>query len=116
MTSDALRSRSESAFRFIEKRPLLSVVLVPSAPMNELRLWTAGSARITLVNSSCSCAMAPKEMVCGACEMPWITPVSCTGKNPLGTMIYRKIVNTRVARATNNVMVWKRRTNFSVRP
>ena len=23
----------------------------------------------------------------GACEMPWITPVSCTGKNPLGMMM-----------------------------
>ena len=28
--------------------------------------------------------MPSKEMDCDACEMPWITPVSCTGKKPLG--------------------------------
>ena len=29
-------------------------------------------------------AMAAKETDCGASEMPWMTPVSCTGKNPFG--------------------------------
>ena len=29
-------------------------------------------------------AIAANEIVCGASEMPWITPVSCTGKNPFG--------------------------------
>ncbi len=28
--------------------------------------------------------MASKEMLCEACEMPWIMPVSCTGKKPFG--------------------------------
>ena len=42
-------------------------------------------------------AMAGNEMFCGASEMPRITPVSCTGKKPLGTTIYRKSVRTRVA-------------------
>ena len=30
--------------------------------------------------------------VCAATEMPWITPVSCTGKNPFGTMMYSNTV------------------------
>ena len=41
-------------------RPLLSVVLVPSAPMKEERLSTAGSARMTLASSCCFSAMAGK--------------------------------------------------------
>ena len=65
-------------------RPLLSVVLVPSMPMKEERLSTAGSFRITWARACCRSAMAGKEMVCGASEMPRITPVSCTGKKPLG--------------------------------
>jgi hypothetical protein len=32
-------------------------------------------------------AMAGNDTVSGACEMPRITPVSCTGKKPLGTMM-----------------------------
>ena len=65
-------------------RPLLSVVLVPSTPMKDDRLSTAGSFRITLASACWRSAMAGNEMVCGASEMPRITPVSCTGKNPLG--------------------------------
>ena len=32
-------------------------------------------------------AMAAKEIDCGASEMPWMRPVSCTGKKPLGMTI-----------------------------
>ena len=38
MTSLALAPRSASGFRLIRMRPLLSVVLVPSMPMNDDRL------------------------------------------------------------------------------
>jgi hypothetical protein len=31
--------------------------------------------------------MAFEPIAGGACEMPWMTPVSCTGKNPLGMMM-----------------------------
>ena len=68
-------------------RPLFSVVLVPSAPMKEERLSTAGSCRMTFASSCCALVMAAKEMDAGACEMPWMTPVSCTGKKPLGMMM-----------------------------
>ena len=37
--------RSSSGFRLMEIRPLFSVVLMPSAPMNDERLSTAGSCK-----------------------------------------------------------------------
>ena len=46
ITSLAVILRSSSGFRLIWMRPLLSVVLVPSMPMNEERLSTAGSCRM----------------------------------------------------------------------
>jgi hypothetical protein len=42
MTSLALILRSSSGLRLIWMRPLLSVVLVPSTPMNDERLSTPG--------------------------------------------------------------------------
>ena len=41
--------------------------------------------------------MAANETVCGASDTPRMTPVSCTGKNPLGTMIYNQTVAASVA-------------------
>ena len=41
-------------------------------------------------------AMAAKETVCRDSEMPRMTPVSCTGKKPFGTMMYSQRVATRV--------------------
>ncbi len=76
--------RSSSGFRLIWMRPLLSVVFVPSTPMNDDRLSTAGSFRITRASACCRSAIAAKDTVCGASEMPRITPVSCTGKKPFG--------------------------------
>ena len=43
ITSEALRSRWFSGFKLIDMRPLFSVVLVPSAPMKDEMLSTAGS-------------------------------------------------------------------------
>ena len=48
MTSLALILRSSSGFRLIRMRPLFSVVLVPSIPINEDRLSTAGSFKMIL--------------------------------------------------------------------
>ena len=106
ITSAALRSRWFSGFRLIDSRPLLVVVFVPSAPMNDERLSTAGSARITPASSCCLAAIDFDPMVCGACEIPCITPVSCTGKNPLSMIVYSTTVRISVPRATNSVTVW----------
>ncbi len=72
------------SFRLISRRPLLSVGLVPSTPMKEVRLSTAGSFRTSAASACWRSAIVPKETDCGAWAMPWITPVSCTGKKPLG--------------------------------
>ena len=68
-------------------RPLFNVVLVPSTPMNDDRLSTAGSCSTIFAISCCRSAIASNEIDCCASVMPWMTPVSCTGKKPLGMTI-----------------------------
>ena len=77
--------RAASGFKLIWIRPLFRVVFVPSTPMNEERLSTAGSARITAASCCCSRAISGKDTLWSASETPWISPVSWTGKKPLGT-------------------------------
>ena len=50
--------------------PLFSVVLVPSTPINEEMLSTAGSSRITLARACCRSAIAGNEIACAASDMP----------------------------------------------
>ncbi len=88
MTSVAWTSRLPSlrpnGFRLISMRPLLSVALVPSTPMNDDRLSTAGSFSTIRASACWRSAIAANEIDCGASVMPWIAPVSCTGKKPFG--------------------------------
>ncbi len=65
-------------------RPLFSVGFVPSTPMNDDRLSTAGSCAMTRASACWRSAIAANEIVGGASLIPWIAPVSCTGKNPFG--------------------------------
>ena len=61
--------------------------------------------------------MAANEIDCGASVMPWITPVSCTGKKPLGTTTYSTAVSASVASmATSRVSGWCLSTHCSLRP
>ena len=66
-------------------RPLLSVALLPSTPMNDDSPVTSGSARIVRAAACCRSAIASNDMDCGASVMTWMAPVSCTGKKPFGT-------------------------------
>ena len=84
MMSLALRLRSLRGLRLISKRPLLSVVLVPSTPIKDDRLTTSGSFRMASASACWRSAIAAKETEEGASLMPWIRPVSWTGKNPFG--------------------------------
>ena len=86
MISPACAVRSLRGFRLINRRPLLSVMLLPSVPMNEDRLTTSGSFRMAAASACWRSAMAVKEMDCGASDVAAISPVSWTGKKPLGTM------------------------------
>ena len=97
-------------------RPLLSVVFVPSTPMNDDRLSTAGSFSTTSASFCWRSAIAENEIDCDASEIPWITPVSCTGKKPLGTTTYNTPVSTSVPMATSSVLFWRSSTHCSMRP
>ena len=86
MISATLAVRSLKGFRLISMRPLLRVGFVPSIPMKEERLATAGSRRITRASACWRLAISVKETDWGPSEMPRTRPVSSTGKNPFGTM------------------------------
>jgi hypothetical protein len=94
---------------------VLSVALLPSTPMYDDRLSTAGSCRITRASACWRSAIAPNEIVGGASEMPWIAPVSCTGKKPLGTTAYSTIVSASIAIATASVAPCRSSTQASMR-
>ena len=70
ITSVTFALRTSNGFRLIRNRPLFKVGLVPSTPMNEDRLSTAGSCRMISAKAFCRSAMAGKEMSCGASEIP----------------------------------------------
>jgi len=106
MISVASACRSSRGLRLIWMRPLFGVMLVPSMPMKDERLATSGSFRMTRTSACCRSDMAANEMVSGASETPRMTPVSCTGKKPLGTTTYRTMVRTRVAMVTTRVPGW----------
>ena len=80
--------------------------------MNDERLSTALSCKIIFASSCCRCARASNEIKSGASETPRITPVSCTGKNPFGTITYKTSVSTRVAKVTSSVAGWCRQDEF----
>src|SRR5438477_5626304 len=81
------------------------VGLVPSTPMKDDRLSTSRSFKMICASCCCRADIAANEIFCGASEIPRITPVSCTGKNPFGTITYRKSVSTSVAAVTSKVAV-----------
>ena len=60
--------------------------------------------------------MAANDTVGEASVTPVSCPVSWTGKNPLGTMIYRATDTATVARAIRSVTPWWSSTTASVRP
>ncbi len=91
-------------------------MLAPSTPMKEERLATSGSVRIACP-SACWCRdIAASEVSWAATEMPWMMPVSCTGKKPLGMMTASTTVTATVSSATSRVSGWWRSTTSSQRP
>ena len=67
-------------------RPLFSVALLPSTPMNDDRPVDVGLGQNHLApRACCRSAIAENDTDCGASLITWIAPVSCTGKKPFGT-------------------------------
>ena len=60
-------------------------------------LATSGSLRIASANACCRRAIALKDMSWAAVVMPWIAPVSWSGKKPFGISIYCRQVAARVS-------------------
>ncbi len=58
ITSSAVAVRSLRGFRLIRNRPLFSVTLLPSTPMKDDRLVTAGSSRMAAASACWRSAMA----------------------------------------------------------
>ncbi|MNV22477.1 hypothetical protein D3C71_1134520 [compost metagenome] len=107
--------RCACGFSSISNRPLLSVALLPSTPMNEDRLATSSSSSSAVASACWRCAMAWNEIDCGASLMPWIRPASCTGKKPLGTHTYSAAVSSRVATVAPSISGWRCSTQCSWR-
>ena len=84
MISLAVALRFACGLRLMRKRPELSVTFEPSTPMNEDRLSTSGSARITFASACWWSAIWSNEIASAAWVTPWMTPVSWMGKNPFG--------------------------------
>ena len=99
----ARASRSDRGLSSTVRREVPRLWLMPSTPTKKTTLSTAGSCRIRSASWRWRSAMAVKDVSCGASAMPWITPVSCTGKKPLGTTMYSTTVSARVPRATPRV-------------
>src|SRR6266850_6789599 len=59
--------------------------------------------------------MAWKDVSWSAWMDPLRRPVSCCGKKPLGTIVYRNTVATIVARVTSSVTGWWASTQCSAR-
>ncbi|GCE79714.1 hypothetical protein MSKU3_1189 [Komagataeibacter oboediens] len=115
-TSCAVEVRLSTGLRLIRKRPWFSVTFCPSTPTKEDRLATSASCRIRSASSCWWRFIAVNDVDCAMTEIPWITPVSCTGKNPLGMTTASTPVSTRVTPNMPSVSRWWRSTTSSARP
>jgi len=123
------RSCNYKMVRFLEKEFGAKAMSVPASYPLEMSLETMGSiGDVSLRHAAiaaglgvfgrhnlvihpklgtrvicCSFAIPRNDIDCGASEIPRITPVSCMGKNPFGTMIYSSTVRNSVDTATTSV-------------
>ena len=67
-------------------RPVLGVALIEPAPTNDTTPLTASSRSAISANSVCSRAMRGIDALCAASVTATITPVSCCGRKPFGTI------------------------------
>ena len=116
MISVALSRRSARGLRVTDSRPLLVVGLVPSAPMKEATPETSGSARMTATTCCWSSDIREKLTSGPASVMPVSSPVSCTGKKPLGMTSARTTVSRNVPMVMARVRGWWRSTQSTPRP
>ncbi|CAM3583376.1 hypothetical protein DETS111669_16960 [Delftia tsuruhatensis] len=109
-------SRWPWGLRSISSRPVFSVVLLPSTPMKDEMLCTAGSLSSSSARACWRSAMAANEMDWSASVVAWMVPVSWSGKKPLGTAKYSSTVTASVARKTIHVRPRRSSTQVRMRP
>jgi hypothetical protein len=102
------RRAARGGFRLIRKRPLLSVALMPSTPMNEATLATAGSSQDRLGQRLLPLGHRGEgddlRRLGDALDR---APVSCTGKKPLGMHdVEQHRQDQRADSATSSVAAW----------
>ena len=100
MTRSALILRSLSGFKAMY---MLAVLVAPLPPVNAMTLSTAGSLSMVVTSSVSRSFIAWNEVSWSACTAPIKRPVSCCGKNPLGTNMNKKMLRPSVASATIRV-------------
>ncbi len=108
-------SRSACGLSSISRRPVLRVGLVPSTPMKDDSEATSSSSRIAVASACWRSAMAWNDTCAGASLMPWISPASCEGKKPLGTITYISAVSARVATTRPSISGCRARVQSSAR-
>ena len=74
--------------------------------MNDATVDTSGSCKTTSASARWRSIIRVNEASGAASETPAIRPVSCCGKNPLGTSQASRKVKSKVAMVTASVSGW----------
>ena len=98
-------------------RPWLMVLPPPPLPPVDADIVSiAGSACTIFTICSRIASIAWNEVSWSARIVPCMRPLSCCGKNPLGTLMNRYTFSPIVATSTSSVIAGCRSTRVSVRP
>ena len=90
ITSSAVTFRWSRSFRPMNSRPVLTVLPPPPPPpVKPITVSTAGSFPTMSTTFVSFSRMDWNETSCAARIPPVRRPVSCCGKNPFGTIVYR---------------------------
>ena len=96
-------SRSFSGRSAMVSRPVFGVALIMPAPTKDTTPVTAGSRATIAAARACSADRRGIDALCPASVTATSTPVSCCGRNPLGTAMYSQTVPTSVATPVSSI-------------
>ena len=86
MTCGAPAARSSRGFSTIVSRPVLAVRLEGPTPITDAMADTSGSRCMVSATRVCNSRIRSNDTLGSAWVTAVISPVSCTGRKPLGTM------------------------------
>ena len=82
----AFSARLSRGFSAMSRRPVFTVALIVPEPTTEVTLATSGSRCTISEITRWRSFIALNEMDCAESVTPTISPVSCCGSRPFGTM------------------------------